>query len=86
MQRSTTNINYKPDRGGTAGLVCRNRPAWGWKPWKMAGCRGCITSTPKSVNFSHFWQKTPKNERGFCIPRPKIAERPYLASWKHGPV
>jgi len=39
MQRSTTNINYKPDRGGTAGLVCRNRPAWGWKPekWQVVG-------------------------------------------------
>jgi len=50
--------------------------------FRRARGRGCITSTPKSGDFSDFWPKTPKNERGFCIPRPKNAERPYLASRK----
>jgi len=40
---------------------------------------GCITSTPKSVNFSKKSEKWPKNERGFCMPGPKNGERPYLA-------
>jgi len=56
-------------------------PVLGFRnPSKMDRGRGCITSTPKSVNFSYFWPKTPKNERGFCIPWSKFAERPYLAS------
>jgi len=41
---------------------------------------GCITSTPKSVNFSKKHEKWPKYERDFCIPVAKNAERPYLAS------
>jgi len=40
----------------------------------------CITSTPKSAEKSKKWPKTAKYERGFCIPRSKFAERPYLAS------
>jgi len=58
-------------------------PVWIMKLRILAGGRGCITSTPKSANFSkksRFW---PKNERSFCIPWPKNAERPYLASRKH---
>jgi len=47
---------------------------------KQARDRGCITSTPKSGDFSKKHEKRAKNERGFCIPRPKNAERPYLAS------
>jgi len=47
---------------------------------KPARGRGCITSTPKSGDFSIFWQKRPKNERDSCMPGPKNAERPYLAS------
>jgi len=62
----------------------RSRPQVYETPVKSGRGRGCITSTPKSADFSHFWQKRPKNERSFCIPWPKNAERPYLASWKHG--
>jgi len=46
--------------------------------------RGCITSTPKSVNFSKKSEKWPKYERDSCIPGPIFAERPYLATPKPG--
>jgi len=58
----------------------RPEPMVGRPREKQPGGRGCITSTPNPANFSIFWQKRAKNERGFCIPGPKIAERPYLAS------
>jgi len=51
--------------------------------------RGCITSTPKSVNFSKKSEKWPKYERDSCIPGPIFAERPYLATPKpefSGPI
>jgi len=41
--------------------------------------RGCITSTPKSAEFSkkqRFWRKY---ERDSCMPGAKNGERPYLA-------
>jgi len=41
--------------------------------------RGCITSTPKSDDFSKKVEKTRKYERDSCIPGPKNGERPYLA-------
>jgi len=41
--------------------------------------RGCITSTPKSADFSKKHEKWPKYERDSCIPGPKNGERPYLA-------
>jgi len=42
--------------------------------------RGCITSTPKSAEFSkkqRFWRKY---ERDSCMPGAKNGERPYLAA------
>jgi len=40
---------------------------------------GCITSTPKSADFSKKQRFWPKNERASCMPGPKNGERPYLA-------
>jgi len=54
----------------------------GTRSEKQPGGRGCITSTPKSGDFSIFWQKRPKNERDSCMAVSKNAERPYLASRK----
>jgi len=41
---------------------------------------GCITSTPKSADFSKKHEKWAKYERDSCIPQPKNGERPYLAT------
>jgi len=48
-------------------------------PDKFRPTGGCITSTPKSADFSKKSRFSAKYERGFCMPRTKNGERPYLA-------
>jgi len=56
----------------------------GWVGIREAAIPGCITSTPKLLDFlkkQRFWAK---NERASCMPGAKNGERPYLAAPEPG--